>query len=81
MTLESHQPGATVIPVIVSSAKTQLTHFHGKVVYPVYLTIGNVPKNIHHKPSCRAQVLVGYIPTSDGKCNGHYNCTPDLGNM
>ena len=57
-----HQPVATIIPVIVSSDKTQLTHFHGKSVYPVYLTIRNVTKNIRRKPSHHTQVLVAYIP-------------------
>jgi len=32
--------------------------------YPVYVTIGNVLKDIRQKPSCRAQILVAYIPTS-----------------
>ena len=63
-TLESNQPGATVIPVIISSDKTQLTLFRGKTAYPVYLTIGNIPKAIRRKPSRRAQILVAYIPTT-----------------
>ena len=57
-----------MVPLIVSSDKTQLTHFRGKSAYPVYLTIGNVPKNIHRKPSRHAQVLLAYIPTT--KFNG-----------
>ena len=69
--LETHQPGATVVPVIILSDKTQLTHFHGKSAYPVYLTIGNVPKNIHCKPSRHAQILLAYIPTT--KLNGIAN--------
>ncbi|KAH9015234.1 hypothetical protein EDB85DRAFT_2076369 [Lactarius pseudohatsudake] len=44
--LETHRPGATVIPVILSSDKTLLTLFRGKVAYPVYMTIGNIPKEI-----------------------------------
>ncbi|KAI9433897.1 hypothetical protein H4582DRAFT_2112690 [Lactarius indigo] len=63
-TLESHRPGATVIPVIVSSDKTQLTLFRGKSAYPVYVTIGNIPKEIRRKPTRRAQILVAYIPTT-----------------
>ncbi|KAH9019477.1 hypothetical protein EDB85DRAFT_1873073 [Lactarius pseudohatsudake] len=62
--LESHRPGATVIPVILSSDKTQLTLFRGKAAYPVYMTIGNIPKEIRRKPSRRAQILMGYIPTT-----------------
>jgi hypothetical protein len=34
------------------------------MAYPVYLTIGNIPKDIRRKPSCCTQILVGYIPTS-----------------
>jgi hypothetical protein len=53
-----------VIPVIVSSDKTQLTLFRDKMAYPIYLTIGNIPKDIRRKPSHNAQLLVGYIPTT-----------------
>ncbi|KAN0134199.1 hypothetical protein V8E53_007971 [Lactarius tabidus] len=63
-TLESHRPGATVVPIIISSDKTQLTLFRGKSAYPVYLTIGNVPKAIRRKPTRCAQILLGYIPTT-----------------
>ena len=34
----------------------------GKSVYPVYITIGNVPKEIHQKPSMHTQVLFVYLP-------------------
>jgi hypothetical protein len=53
-----------VIPVILSSDKTQLTLFRSKMAYPVYLTIGNIPKEIWRKPSRHAQILVAYIPTT-----------------
>ena len=63
-TLELRSPGATVIPVIISSDKTLLTHFRSKSAYPVYMSIGNIPKDIRRKPTQRAQMLMGYIPTT-----------------
>jgi hypothetical protein len=30
----------------------------------VYLSIGNIPKEIRRKPSCRAYALLGYLPTT-----------------
>ena len=62
--LEREKPGATVVPVITSSDKTQLTLFGNKTAYPVYTTIGNLPKDIRCKPSRRGQILLAYLPTS-----------------
>ncbi|CDO69394.1 hypothetical protein BN946_scf185040.g7 [Trametes cinnabarina] len=63
--LDRHSPGGTVVPIIISSDKTQLTVFGNKTAYPVYLTIGNLPKDIRRKPSHRGQVLLAYLPTSN----------------
>ncbi|EIW53615.1 uncharacterized protein TRAVEDRAFT_133656 [Trametes versicolor FP-101664 SS1] len=62
--IEKHKPGATIIPIIISSDKTQLTVFGSKTAYPVYMTIGNLPKDIRRKPSRRGQILLAYLPTS-----------------
>ncbi|KAJ7856057.1 hypothetical protein B0H14DRAFT_3085330 [Mycena olivaceomarginata] len=62
--VEKDNPGATIIPIIISSDKTQLTVFGNKTAYPVYMTIGNIPKEIRRKPSRRGYVLLGYLPTS-----------------
>ncbi|KAH9910875.1 uncharacterized protein BXZ73DRAFT_93522 [Epithele typhae] len=62
--LDRVKPGGTIIPVIISSDKTQLTVFGNKTAYPVYLTIGNLPKHIRRKPSRRGQILLAYLPTT-----------------
>ncbi|EIN13427.1 hypothetical protein PUNSTDRAFT_56509 [Punctularia strigosozonata HHB-11173 SS5] len=62
--LEAAKPGATIVPLIISSDKTQLTLFRNKSAYPIYLTIGNIPKHIRSKPSKHAQILLGYLPTA-----------------
>jgi len=56
--------GITIIHIIISSDKTQLTVFRNKTAYPVYITIGNLPKHIRRKPSRQGQVLLAYLPTS-----------------
>lgn len=53
---------ATVAPVIIATDKTQLTQFSGnKAAYPVYLTIGNLPKAIRRKPSKNSCILIAYL--------------------
>src|SRR5882762_8567519 len=64
MTLEGQKPGATVVPILLSSDRTQVTLFGSKTAYPVYLTIGNIPKDIRRKPSHRGQILLAYLPTT-----------------
>ncbi|KAJ3576991.1 hypothetical protein NP233_g6 [Leucocoprinus birnbaumii] len=54
---------ATIVPIIISSDKTQLTTFRNKQAYPVYMTLGNIPKHIRRKPSRQAQILLAYLPT------------------
>ncbi|KAF9037045.1 hypothetical protein BJ165DRAFT_1353776 [Panaeolus papilionaceus] len=59
-----HSDKCTILPVIISSDKTQVTDFRGKQAYPVYLTLGNLPKHIRRKPSRQGQILLAYLPTS-----------------
>ena len=62
--LQARKPGASIIPVIVSTDPTQDTLFGNKRAYPVYLTIGNIPKTIRCKPSWQGQILLAYLPMS-----------------
>jgi len=34
------------------------------MAYLIYLTIGNIPKDIRRKPSHHVQILISYIPTT-----------------
>ncbi|KIL54913.1 hypothetical protein M378DRAFT_91716, partial [Amanita muscaria Koide BX008] len=70
--LEARKPGATIVPVLLSSDRTQVTLFGSKAAYPVYLTIGNLPKEIRRKPSCRGQILLAYLPASKLKHVSHH---------
>ena len=62
--LKKEKPGATIIPIIISSDKTQLILFHNKLAYLIYIIFDNLPNNIHKKPSRHAQILIGYLPTT-----------------
>ncbi|KDQ49252.1 hypothetical protein JAAARDRAFT_201038 [Jaapia argillacea MUCL 33604] len=55
--LEATQPGATIIPVVISSDKTQLTLFRNRTAYPILLAYLPTTKLDHMKNKaarCRA---------------------------
>jgi len=55
--------GATIVPVISASDKTHLNNFSDdQHAWPLYLTIGNIQKDIRRTPKKHAWILVGLIP-------------------
>ncbi|KAG8759585.1 hypothetical protein FRC12_009724 [Ceratobasidium sp. 428] len=62
-------PGATVVPIILSSDSTQLTNFSGgKSAWPVYITIGNIPKSTRAKINSYSSLLLAYLPVPKFDC-------------
>lgn len=54
---------ATIVPIIIAVDETHRSAMcGGQVAYPVYITIGNIPKSIRRKVNRRATLLLGYLP-------------------
>jgi Plavaka transposase len=59
---------ATVVPLLLATDKTQLTHLHGdQSAWPVYLTIGNLDRQTRRAQKRPAVILLGLIPIPQSK--------------
>lgn len=56
--------GAVVMPIILYSDETQALNYGSKTFYPLYMTIGNLPKDLRRKMA--AYRLVAYLPVLEG---------------
>jgi hypothetical protein len=55
----------TITPFIIATDETHLTTYSSsKATWPVYGSIGNIPKAIQHCPSKQAMMLIGLIPVA-----------------
>ena len=55
--------GGTVVPLLFASDKTHLTNFSGdKAAWPLYMTLGNIKKEVRRQSSKRAWVLIALLP-------------------
>jgi hypothetical protein len=55
--------GGTLVPLIFASDKTHLTNFSGdKSAWPLYMSLGNINKEIRRQSSKRAWVLLSLLP-------------------
>jgi hypothetical protein len=58
-------PGATIVPLQIATDKTLMTTLSGdRTAWPVYMTIGNLPRRVRRKQTSPALLLIGMLPIS-----------------
>jgi hypothetical protein len=54
--------GATIVPILLGIDQTCVTVIGRKSCWPLYLSIGNLPKTVRSTYSRHPYVLIGYFP-------------------
>ena len=86
-TQEQLPSGESIIPVILASDKTHLTNFSGDTsAWPLYMSIGNIRKDVRRTASRRTWILIGFIPippkgAPDSSTAWHYAVDTILGEL
>ena len=68
-----------MVPLLLASDKTHLTNFSGdKAAWPVYMSIGNISKDLRRQGTKCAWVLVALLPIppkqpKDGEIHGSWH--------
>ena len=76
--------GGTLVPVLCASDKTQLTNFSGdKSAWPLYISIGNISKELRREKCKRAWILAAMLPIpskdpGDGKIQDSWHDAIDI---
>jgi hypothetical protein len=75
--------GVTIVQVICASHKTHLTNFSGdQHAWPLYLTIGNIQKDLRWTRKKHTWILVGRIPCLPNSAKNTYEaCHSEVGTV
>ncbi|KAF8415219.1 hypothetical protein EV426DRAFT_541755, partial [Tirmania nivea] len=61
---DEHPEHSTIVSIIYASDKAHLTNFLGdKSIWPLYMTIGNILKDIRREHSTRTWICIRLLPT------------------
>ncbi|KAF8430741.1 hypothetical protein BGX38DRAFT_1104444 [Terfezia claveryi] len=68
--------GSSLVPVLITSDQTCLTNFSGdKKLWPIFMSVGNIPSAIRNKPSSQAWILIGLLPIGPKRTKLHLTMT------
>ncbi len=71
--------GATIIPILLASEKTVMSLSHGdQVLWPVYITIGNLDAKTHWSQNWPRTLLLGSLPIVHERAEDSNNKNRDL---
>ncbi|KAF8426778.1 hypothetical protein BGX38DRAFT_1106467 [Terfezia claveryi] len=71
--------GLSLVPVLITSDQTCLTNFTGdKKLWPIFMSIGNIPSAIRNKPSSQAWILIGLLPIGPKRTKLHLTMTDSV---
>ena len=60
--------GSTLVPILFASDGTQLsTHAGDHELWPLYMSVGNLPSSLRGKPSANSWILIAVLPIPSKK--------------